>query len=103
MATVNREAKRTADPMNDDLTIRTPRVVDTADELTDRLEDMAYVMRRVGDWLDVYGAEQDGKDTGRDLMACAGLMRLFSRDLSEAGYDLGNRIYFARRGQAADF
>lgn len=102
MTVINRENQPAADPLNDDLTLRLPRSVDTADELTERLEDMAFVMRRIGNWIDVYAGELGDEDGAADLVACSGLMRVFGRDLSEAAIDLGNRIYCARKGRPAN-
>lgn len=102
MTVINRENQPSADPLNDDLTLRLPRSVDAADELTERLEDMAFVMRRIGNWIDVYAAEHDEDDGSLDLMACSGLMRVFGRDLGEAAIDLGNRIYCARKKHPAN-
>ena len=48
MTVINRENQPAADPLNNDLTLRLPRSVEAADELTERLEDMAFVMRHIG-------------------------------------------------------
>lgn len=102
MTVINRENQPAADPLNDDLTLRLPRSVDTTDELTERLEDMAFVMRRIGNWIDVYAAENGEEDGSLDLMACSGLMRVFGRDLGETAIDLGNRLYCARKKHPAN-
>lgn len=82
------------DPLNDDLTIHWYTKVRKLDDIETQLGDMAFVLSRIGDWIDEREAsEHSENEVHLDAMALAELMKIFSRDLYAAASDIGNRQY----------